>query len=200
MANTTTRNTSGTPREIAHQNFGLSESDFDEMLAQMKAGDDGLFEKIFLAQFEETISYVMNRYQIDRAMAYDATMEALLKFRKRLLEGKITYKNMRFLFTQMAGQFVVSTLKKDNKSVAISEREHSIEVEEKIDEAILDYLDAAWQLLGDQCSKLLENFYYKKIALKELAQKLGKSDAALRKQKQRCLETLRSYFLKQYRR
>lgn len=200
MKHQPTRNISDTNRDAPQQNFGLSQTAFDEMLQKMKTGDDDLFEQIFLAQFEETIAYLMRRYNASRTMAYDATMDALLKFRKRLLEGKIVYNNMRFLFTQMAGQFLVTALQKDGKSVALSNEEAIPEIEEKVDEAILDYLDAAWKLLGDQCSKLLENYYYKKIALKELAEKLGKSDAALRKQKQRCLEALRSYFLKQYKR
>lgn len=182
---------------IAHQNFGLTEEEFEEMLQKMNMGDDRLFENIFLAQFEETISYLMYRYKTDRSMAYDATMDALLKFRKRLLAGKINYYNMRFLFTQMASQFLTTAFKKRTKSFEVSEN-NSVAIEEEIDDAILDYLDAAWKLLGEQCSTLLENFYYKKITLKELANAMGKSDAALRKQKQRCLETLRSYFLKYY--
>lgn len=195
-----TKNSTQEKRIYAHQNFGLSEADFEEMLKKMKSGDDDLFEKIFLAQFEETISYLMHRYNTNRSIAYDATMDALLKFRRRLLEEKITYFNMRFLFTKMASQFLIATLKKNNKSVEITDNEYVEEEEEEIDDTILDYLDIAWKQLGDQCSKLLENYYYKKIALKELAKKLGKSDVALRKQKQRCLEALRSYFLKHYKR
>lgn len=191
------KNKSSKNRIVLHQNFGLKEEEFEEMLQKMKTGDDTLFEKIFLAQFEETISYLMYRYKTDQSMAYDATMDALLKFRKRLLDGKITYYNMRFLFTQMASQFITDGFKKRTKSLELSDHERMDEVEE-VDDIILDYLDKAWKLLGDQCSKLLENFYYKKIALNELATILGKSDAALRKQKQRCLETLRSYFLKHY--
>ncbi|MGH1383428.1 hypothetical protein [Kordia sp.] len=194
-----TKNSTQEKRIYAHQNFGLSEADFEEMLKKMKSGDDDLFEKIFLAQFEETISYLMHRYNTNRSIAYDATMDALLKFRRRLLEEKITYFNMRFLFTKMASQFLIATLKKNNKSVEITDNE-DVEEEEEIDDTILYYLDIAWKQLGDQCSKLLENYYYKKIALKELAKKLGKSDVALRKQKQRCLEALRSYFLKHYKR
>lgn len=200
MKHQPTRNPLENNRAKALQNFGLNEADFEEMLQKMKNGDDTLFEKIFLAQFEETISYIMHRYNASRSMAYDATMDALLKFRKRLLEGKITYYNMRFLFTQMAGQFLTTALKKNNKSVEITANEDVDEAEEKIDDSILDYLDIAWKQLGDQCSHLLENYYYKKITLKELAKKLGKSDAALRKQKQRCLEILRTYFLKHYKR
>jgi RNA polymerase sigma factor (sigma-70 family) len=183
---------------IAHQNFGLKEEEFEEMLQKMKKGDDRLFENIFLAQFEETISHLMYRYKTDRSMAYDATMDALLKFRKRLLEGKISYYNMRFLFTQMASQFLTAAFNKRTKSLEVSEND-GVAIEEEVDDdEILNYLDTAWKLLGGQCSKLLENFYYKKMALNELANVMGKSDAALRKQKQRCLETLRSYFLKYY--
>ncbi|WP_430408899.1 RNA polymerase sigma factor [Kordia sp.] len=198
MKHQPTEHTTENNRAKAKQNFGLTEAQFDKMLQKMKNGDDDLFEKIFLAQFEETITYLMNRYNTDRSTAYDATMDALLKFRKRLLEGKITYYNMRFLFTQMASQFLTDAFKKKAKLSEIDDDDRVEDEFEKVDDAILDYLDAAWKLLGNQCSKLLENYYYKKIALKELADTLGKSDAALRKQKQRCLETLRSIFLKHY--
>ncbi|MBC8757464.1 sigma-70 family RNA polymerase sigma factor [Kordia sp. YSTF-M3] len=197
MKHQPTENKTKKNNAIAHQNFGLKEDEFEEMLQKMSKGDDRLFEKIFLAQFEETISYLMYRYKTDQSMAYDATMDALLKFRKRLLAGKINYYNMRFLFTQMASQFLTTAFNKRTKSLEMSEND-GITTEEEVDDLILDYLDIAWKSLGDQCSKLLENFYYKKITLKELANVLGKSDAALRKQKQRCLETLRSYFLKHY--
>lgn len=197
MKSKPTENNTKKNNAIANQNFGLKEEEFEEMLQKMNKGDDGLFEKIFLAQFEETISYLMYRYKTDRSMAYDATMDALLKFRKRLLAGKISYYNMRFLFTQMASQFLTSAFNKRTKLLEVPQNER-IDEKEEIDDIILDYLDTAWKSLGDQCSKLLENFYYKKIALKELANAFGKSDAALRKQKQRCLETLRAYFLKHY--
>ena len=200
MSKKPTTHTDVNSRQLAKQNFGLTETTFNDMLQKMKTGDDSLFEKIFLAQYEETTSYLMFRYSVDQSKAYDATMEALLKFRKRLLQGKITYNNMRFLFTQMAGQFLTTALKKENKSEALSSQQENITEEEKIDDVILDYLDIAWKLLGDSCKKLLENYYYRKIALKELAATQGKTDAALRKQKQRCLETLRLYFLKHYKR
>jgi hypothetical protein len=98
----------------------------------------------------------------------------------------------------MASQFLTDAFKKKAKLSEIEEEDRVEDESEELDDAILDYLDSAWKLLGNQCSKLLENFYYKKIALNELAKTLGKSDAALRKQKQRCLETLRAIFLKHY--
>ena len=98
-------------------------------------------------------------------------------------------------------QFLTDTFKKKAKSSEIGESDRvEATTDEEIDDEILDYLDVAWKSLGEQCSTLLENFYYKKIALKELAKIVGKSDAALRKQKQRCLEALRTYFLKHYKR
>ena len=182
--------------EEEYRNFGLKEDAFIEMLNKLKTGDETLFEKIFLSQFEGTISYLMHRYKTNRSSAYDATMDALLKFRRRLLEGKITYNNMRFLFTQMASQFLTHTMKKTMNSIDTIENNLS---EDFVDEDLnLDYLDRAWLMLGETCSSLLESFYYKKIALKELAKRFGKSEVALRKQKQRCLQNLRLQFLKHY--
>jgi len=178
----------------SHQNFGMSTTVFDEMVERLKSGDETLFEQIFLAHFEDSMRYLMNRYKVDHTQAYDASMDALLKFRQRLLLGKITYGNMRFLFTRMAGQFLSDANKK--QSLSLNEMIANKEEEEGIDEEILDHLDKAWNQLGEGCQKILDQFYYQKITLKILADQIGKSEAAIRKRKQRCLEKLRSYFLK----
>ena len=178
------------------QNFGLDEKEFTTMLQQMQQGEETLFEQVFLAQFDDCVKYLMYRYKINYALAYDVSMDALLKFRKRLLAGKITYGNMRFLFTRMASQFLAD----DRKTYTIlldEEREESDE-EEGIDDDVLDALDKAWNDLGEGCRKILDHIYYKKITLKRIANDMKKSEVALRKQKQRCLEKLRSYFLRRY--
>ncbi len=175
------------------QNFGLKEEEFIAMLQKMKSGDESLFEKVFLAQFDDCIKYLMFRYKINYSLAYDVTMDALLKFRKRLLAGKSNSGNMRFLFTRMASQFL-SDNKKMHTVLLDDEREES-EEKESIDDDVLDALDQAWNELGEGCRTVLDHFYYRKITLKTLANNIGKTEVALRKQKQRCLEKLRTYFL-----
>ncbi len=182
------------------QNFGLSAEEFEQMLRNMQQGDDSLFERVFLAQFEDCMKYLMNRFKIDRSLAYDASMDALLKFQKRLMEGKIQYGNMRFLFTRMASQFLSKQLKDSPLMANLQEEEEAGEwqIDELEDEEVLLALDKAWAQLCDACSKILDHFYYRKNSLKELGMQWGKSEAAMRKQKQRCLEKLRTLFSTYY--
>lgn len=182
-----------TPAQLK-QNFGLTEEAFEHILERMKEGDEALFEKVFLAQFEDCMAFLMYRYQVSRSVAYDVSMDALLKFRKRLLAGKISYGNMRYLFTRMASQFLSDTTK--HPTVMLEDFEVDLPDESEIEDETLDALDKAWAQLGNECKNLLDHFYYKKVALKTLATQRGKSEAALRKQKQRCLEKLRLHFSK----
>jgi len=179
------------------QNFGLTEERFEVMLQNMQNGDETLFERVFLTQFEESINYLMFNYKINRSTAYDVTMDALLKFRKRLIAGKISYGNMRFLFTRMAGQFLSDSHKSRTVEFDGSELLNET-IKNNIDDSVLDALDQAWLKLCKDCSTILKQFYYQKIALKTLAQKYEKTEGALRKQKQRCLDKLRIEFLKFY--
>jgi len=184
-----------TPAQLK-QNFGLTEAAFEEILERMKAGDEALFEKVFLAQFEACMSFLMYRYKVSRSVAYDVSMDALLKFRKRLLAGKISYGNMRYLFTRMASQFLSDTTK--HPTLMLEDMEDDRIDETEVEDETLDALDMAWSQLGNECKNLLDHFYYKKVALKSIAIQRGKSEAALRKQKQRCLEKLRLHFSKFY--
>lgn len=178
------------------QNFGLTEEDFQEMISEMKNGNEILFEKVFLSQFENCITFLMNQSQVSHSQAYDATMDALLKFRKRLLQGKIAYGNMRFLFNRMATQLLLDSFKR--KTVLLDNTADIINETETDDEQIIEILEKAWNQLCNNCRHILELFYYQKIALKTLAQQIEKTEVAVRKQKQRCLDKLRLHFIKYY--
>ncbi|MEM9821773.1 MAG: hypothetical protein AAF985_11905, partial [Bacteroidota bacterium] len=181
----------------AKQNFGMEEAEFEQVLRQLQAGDETLFETIFLAQFEDCIKFLMSHYKIHYTLAYDVSMDALLRFRKRLLAGKISYGNMRFLFTRMAGQFLSES--KKYKTVMLEEAREEAREEAIIEEEVLDALDQAWKQLCKDCCQLLERFYYQKTALKSIALEQGKTEVALRKRKQRCLDKLRRCFAQYYR-
>lgn len=177
------------------KNFGLMPEDFDRLAAQLKAGDETLFQTIFLAHFEDCMKYLRNKFGMSQGKAYDMTMDALILFRRKLLEGKISYGNIRFLFTQMAGQLYLKDIKKQTPQTEISEAANLIEEEhDELDEETLGILNQAWDKLCEDCRGLLKRFYYQKATLKEIAEDQQKTAAALRKQKQRCVEKLRKHF------
>ena len=187
-----------TPKmQALRKNFGLTEAQFDQMNATLKQGDNRLFEQTFLAHFQDCMNYLKRNYNASHEDAYDISMDALLEFCRRLKAGKITYGNLRFLFTQMAGQMYLKWVKKQKVVGELAEIEIEATPPEEVDEEAMNALNQAWEQLGSNCKRMLRSFYYDQVALKKIAEDLGKSDVAIRKQKQRCMEKLRNLF-KQY--
>lgn len=185
-------------RKLMHNNFGLTETGFNKLVDALKADSDTrLYEEIFLHHFEACLLFLKKKYRIAHHDAYDATMETLLEFGKRLRDGRIKYGNLRFLFTQMAGQIYLRKIRKDPPT----EELYKIEIQEEpeyIEDRTLIVLDKAWNELGVRCKELLKRHYYKGINLQLVAEEYEQSAAATRKQKQRCVEKLRKLFIQFY--
>ena len=172
------------------KNFGLSEVRFTELMHELQAGNEELFEKIFLAQFEEAMNMLRKKYRAEQQDAYDITMDTLIRFRQKLLQQKIHYGNLRFLFFQMCGQSYLKWLRKQaqRKQVLLDRESSDAEPEEELP---VHLLERALESLGEGCRALLINFYYDHINLRILANKWDRSETAIRKQKQRCMVKLR---------
>ena len=181
-------------RRLMDKNFGLSEDSFNEMLVLLKNGDEQIFETIFLSHFESCLSYIKFNYKASHEDAYDASMEAMLTFCRNLKEGKVVYGNLQFLFTQMAGQIYLKWIKKESRKEEMGDYDTPEEEDVMFDKGSLHLLGKAWIKLGEGCQDLLKDFYHNENTLKEIADKIGKTSASLRKQKQRCVEKLRVYF------
>lgn len=184
----------------AAKNFGLTEAGFQELLEELHAGRDELYQQVFLAHFDDCMNYLKRNYQASHQDAYDASMDTLLIFCDRLKKGRITYGNLRFLFTQMASQVYLKNQKKSNRYAALpADYDLTDEVVEGIPKEAFEVFDQAWPELGDNCRQLLKAFFYDSVKLKHIAQQQGKTEAALRKQKQRCMGKLQAIFKRQYR-
>lgn len=177
------------------KNFGLSANAFQALVTALKAGDETLYEKIFLAHFQDCRKYLQHKFQASQEDAYDATMDAMVVFCNRLKADKIQYGNLRFLFTQIAGQIYVRWIKKEQLKTTLTQMDLPTP-NATIDKKALQLLNKAWTLLGENCAELLKAFYYGGVPLQEIALQNEKSPAAIRKQKQRCVEQLRHLFLK----
>jgi len=179
---------------MENKNFGLSEQAFKDLVVEMQEGKEQLFEHIFLSQFKKSTKYIQRRYKLSSEQAYDACMDTMLEFRRGLMQNKFSYGNLNYLFTKMAGQRFFKNAKKDNM---FSEIPENFDQEEEL--MVLDseeklVLDRAWNRLGQNCKDLLTRYYYDNIKLTVLAETDNRKPETLRKQKQRCLSTLRTNF------
>ncbi len=175
------------------ENFDLTQEEFDQLLSQLKQGDTTLFENVFLKHFQDCMKYLQNRYQAQHDDAYDSTMDTMLSFRNRLVQDKVKYGNMRFLFTQMASQNYIRKMK-GQKFAEISEVEVSDDNEVTIDQDDLLILQKAWNRLTPECQQLFRMNYYQGMKLVEVADKLNRPSDTVRKKKERCKKKLIQFF------
>ena len=180
------------------QNFGLRCNEFNELVVFLQKGDETLFEKIFVKHFSDCRSYLMRECNASSDDAYDMTVDTIIAFRKRLVEGKIEYGNLRFYFTKMAKDSYLKLLQKAKRMPTdeydLSNFDPEEDAAEGFDEDQLQSLDRAWTKLGEECKKLLKSHVYDGLQLKQVAQILSENEANIRKRKERCMEKLKSAF------
>lgn len=175
------------------KNFGISETEFNTLVSELKTHETAVFERVFVSHFSDCKRYLMHNYKALENDAYDATMDTLLEFRERLVDGKITYGNLRFLFTKMASQIYFRKMK-SFKSQEIHENDILISEIEEFDQEDLLTLNRSWTKLGDNCKDLLKNHFYGNQKLTEIALEKGITSSTARKQKERCMNRLRLLF------
>ena len=177
------------------KNFDLSEAEFNELREKLVRGDQHLFEHIFLQHFQKCLDYVIREDKAEEDVAYDATMDAFLTFRMKLVQGKINYGNLRFLLTRMARQHYYKRAKKET-SVGLDLIQNMIaDTTFTSDTDAMELLQRGWSTLGEKCKQLLHAFYYLNRPMKEIASLSNRKPEALRKQKQRCIDQLRGVVL-----
>ncbi|MFK8162391.1 MAG: RNA polymerase sigma factor [Lewinella sp.] len=177
------------------KNFGLSESAFKSLLSSLREGDQRLFERVFFVHFEDCMNYLKRKDRASHEDAYDATMDAYLHFRTLLLAGKVSYGNLRYLLTKMARQHFQRRKKRGQLFTEMPDYASELK-EEDVDISKEDYdlLSRAFKSIGSECRELLKAFYYARRSLKEIALEENRGAPAVRKQKSRCIATLKRYF------
>lgn len=177
------------------KNFGLSIKAFEQLRDQLIAGDESLFEQIFLTHFRACLVYLVREDQASEQDAYDASMEALLALRAGIIRRSINYGNLRFLFTRMARQHYYRAAKKTFAELPDAYGELTTEDPDlTFDQTTYSLLAKSWNQLGSNCRDLLLRFYYRNELLSEIAVSLAVEAAAIRKRKERCIKELRSIF------
>lgn len=174
------------------QNFGLTEDQFNEYLKCLDAGDEILLHHVAKHHFSYCITFLMKKFSIQESLAYDYCLDAMLIFRSKLLNKKIYYGNLSFLYTRMASNICVDAHKKKVKlEEAIAAVKGSEFEENEGSNNLLDKLAEIMKGLDEDNTSLLKQIYFDDVPGEKIAEKLGISYSALRKRKQRLLDKLK---------
>lgn len=176
------------------RNFGLSQTEFEQMAELLKNGDQQLFERIFLHHFKPCMQFLMHFKHCSHTNAYDATMNTLLEFRQMILDDKLTYGNLRYLFTRIAVFRVLKMTKKETNFVSDEFLKNTPTEQNDIDPESLHILSLALEKLKEECKQLLKMYYYDKIPWAQIAELLQTNAANARKRGERCREQLLQEF------
>ncbi len=185
-----------TAEGLKSQNFGLDAKAFTTLLDQLEAGDERLFEQVFVTQFRRCTRHLMFRYSAGEDDAKDVVMNTLLDFRKLLLARKVGFGNLEAYFTKMT---TTNYLKTRNNSPEILvenlPEEASDPFAAAFTEAEYSTFAKAWAGLCEKCKLVLERYYYDDLPHAQIANLMGKNLAAVKQDKHRCVEKLRKNFL-----
>jgi RNA polymerase sigma factor (sigma-70 family) len=132
--------------------------------------------------------------------AEDLFQDALLVFCKKVSEEDFVLSSAASTYLLAIAKFMwMDARRKKNKTVKVE-----IENMENIAEAVehsqehersLQLAQSAIKDLGERCLELLENFYFRKMSMKEIAVKMKFSSEKIAKnQKYKCLERARTNF------
>lgn len=176
-------------------NFGLTKSEFEVYIVKLSQGDESLFTKVFKAHFHESVAYLKLRFRIEKEVAYDTCMNTLLEFRKKLLEGKIKYGNLRYLFTKMAINNHINDLRRNQKTkTAIDVFMDGNDLGSVDKQYFFNALDKALEGQDADTIKIIDELFYVGKHVNKLAEESGVSNATMRKRKQRIIDKLKLTF------
>lgn len=158
--------------------------------------------EFYIAEYPKTKYYVLkNGGTLDNVN--DVFQEAYFACWKKLSTGKFKPKNKAeieaYLFTIAKNKWIDQTrLVSRKKTISIDEKMYHLKADDTNDtsemaenEERLSITLAAFENLGQACKELLTQFYFHKISLREIAEKLNMEEASAKNKKYRCIQKLK---------
>ncbi len=180
------------PIHSTENNFGLTQEEFERFVINIKSGDNSFFKDVLANHLPNAMSYLKSKYTVSHDEAYDTCLDTFVSFRNKIINDKIKYGNLRFLFTRMCSNAFIDRRKKvakTNESISVFLTQcESNQVEQ---EAFFESLDKAVAELNTDQQLLVRQIFYSKKTLKQIAEETGQSYDGLRKRKERVLRVIR---------
>ena len=181
--------------ENRQKNLGLSRAEFKNLCMQLKQGKETLIETVYLSHFKQCADFLVFNENATQDEAHNCSMDALYEIRKDLLQDKIFYGNLAYYFTYRAKSKLYK-LRIRQKQSTLPLNGLDFEEEEKTESELIQseltaLLSEAINKLCHDCKLIIKSYYYEDKSLKEIAAKMDKSHAAIRKQTTRCRDKLR---------
>lgn len=169
----------------------------EELIQGIKENHKDTIAAFYTEVFPKVKSYILQNSG-DEDQAKDIFQEAFMVAWQKVKTGEFHPQNATamqgFLFQVSKNKWLdwlrSSRFKRESSLDAISMDVADSE-EEMLQEERLSILEKAFQKLGESCQELLQQFYYQKVSLEDLAKKFGWTAQTAKNNKYRCMEKLR---------
>jgi RNA polymerase sigma factor (sigma-70 family) len=169
------------------QNFGLSASDCE----RLQKGDQRLQTKIFDKYAPNFVQTTVAKWGVSLEDAEDIVSSAFATMFCKVLSNQIQCDNLDgYIYTIIKHKSWEYTEKKKKEILQTTETLPDM-IEEEPDNELLSLIHSAFSLLGENCQKLLQAFYWDKKDHKELALTWQITEDASRQRKRECMKKLR---------
>ena len=178
----------------------MKQRDLEELLRQMKDGDNSGLNSIFITHARYCISGLMKKHNCPREDAEDIYADSVLNFRDKLIDGRIEYLTdvKSYLFATCNNMFLARLKRTSRVMRAVSELsignddiEADGETESQYREELINSVEVALNNLQEKCRNMLHMFYFEKLSLEEIAVRFDMANANVAKvSKARCFQRL----------
>jgi RNA polymerase sigma factor (sigma-70 family) len=179
------------------KNWGLTEADFQQLIANLEKGDERQFRSVFTKHFAKYRNYIKSDMNISYDDASDVVTEAFVKMHRFLIEKRVEYGNLASYTLRIAkNEYLMLLRKRKQLPETHTDFDKLDRVDEEYDDSTMEQFEKAFGHLGNDCRDLLKLHYYEKKAHREIGQTLNISEDASKTRMKVCRNKLREVFLK----
>jgi RNA polymerase sigma factor (sigma-70 family) len=178
------------------KNWGLSEADFQQLIADLDKGNEKQFQSIFTKQFAKYRNYLRHDMNISYDDASDAVTEAFVKMHRFMNEKRVIYGNLESYTMRIArNEYLMLLRKRKQLPEADADFERLDIADEEYDDSTMEQFESAFGRLGTDCKDLLKLHYFEKSSHQQIGQTLKISEDASKTRTKVCRQKLREIFL-----
>ncbi len=171
----------------------MKELSVKDMRSNLRHDQSTVLKQLYTEYHDYCISNMMRKIGVDEEDAKDFFIEALLIFRRNVLEGRVEHlTSMKSYLLSTCLNLGKENFRRNNRPDAhkseIEARLYPASEEEEQDNSRKRVALAAFDLLPENCQKILRLFYVQRTAMKDIAPELAlANENVVKVQKARCL-------------
>lgn len=179
--------------------------DEQAVIEKIKSGDNEMLSQIYEGFRQEFISWIIKNYSCTIEQAKDVYQNTVLIFYENIINGKLTHLSSSvktYLFA--VGKNKIMEQKKQAYKFTSQEEIPDLSMDEtslaqfKEHEAELNMVESCLHLLGDPCKTLLQLYYYQKLSMPAITERLNYKNADTTKNlKYKCIQRLKKIYEKE---